>query len=81
MVEESTAASRTLLDKTSELTALIGKFDVGAGGSTSKNEAATKSRPATRTALKTVSTRSSGGGAQRKAAVAVTAAPDSWEEF
>ena len=69
MVEESTAASRTLAGETNELARLIGQFSIG-GPSTTHAAAP----PRTVTALKTVGT----GGAARKMEAAE---PAGWEEF
>ena len=70
MVEESTAASRTLAGETNELSRLIGQFTIGDGMSGHAVAA-----PRTVTALRTVGT----GGAARK--VEAAAAPSEWEEF
>jgi methyl-accepting chemotaxis protein len=77
MVEESTAASHTLAQETEELTRLIGRFqvgrsDFGAQEAEAPRRRAKPSAPATRPALKTVSTR--GGAAPKPSA-------DEWEEF
>ena len=79
MVEESTAASHTLAQETEELTRLIGRFQVGRSDFGAQEAEAPRRRakpsapaPATRPALKTVSTR--GGAAPKPSA-------DEWEEF
>jgi methyl-accepting chemotaxis protein len=78
MVEESTAASHSLAQETEELARLISKFQVG---DTAKAAAPPRRAPApaTRTAMKTVSTHAGGGGALRKPEP--TDDRDSWQEF
>jgi methyl-accepting chemotaxis protein len=76
MVEESTAASHSLAQETEELARLISKFQVG---ETAKAAAPARRAPATRTAMKTISTHAGGGGALRKPEP--TDDRDSWQEF
>jgi methyl-accepting chemotaxis protein len=81
MVEETSAASRTLAHEGQELTRLISRFNVGA---TSQPAAARATRPAPRPGPEPKRmepqrmARASGGG---RAALAAPAASDSWEEF
>jgi methyl-accepting chemotaxis protein len=79
MVEESTAASHNLAQETEQLARLVGRFQVGEAASAAP--ARREARPATRTALKTVSTHASGGGALRKPDLVNAGERDAWEEF
>ena len=76
MVEESTAASHALAEKTEELGQLIGRFQLGRDGARpAARPASSPGRGAAVPALKTVGR----GGAARKPAPAAEA--QSWEEF
>jgi methyl-accepting chemotaxis protein len=79
MVEETTASAQSLGQEMEELGRLLGRFHIGEGGSvTPIRRKAAKVAPATRPALKTVSTRGAPAAARKPAA---QDAAKNWEEF
>jgi methyl-accepting chemotaxis protein len=91
MVEEANAAGATLANEAARLRELIGRFDLGAGASTSQSNqlrrtaqvmaASPQSRPAASPARSMVGKIAQAFTGRNSAAAAPAAAVESWEEF
>jgi methyl-accepting chemotaxis protein len=78
MVEETTAAARSLAMETQELAKLIARFQTGEKAAPQASRRSTKPAPAARPTLKNAS---SGGASAAVRKPAPAAAQDTWEEF